>query len=148
MQIGMYTLDELHKMLDSAKKQNATLPLIPLIKIAIDAEEQRITNRARDTALLTMRPQYNKQEIVIRAMNIDTWCKDRHCVGIYYPVDDHFVFELEQTKRWFSLCKFLPRVGYHLIPEDSDCKFVITSIRFHDKRPKKTIFTAVPAKAA
>ena len=83
MQIGMYTLDELHKMLDSAKKQNATLPLIPLIKIAIDTEEQRITNRARDTALLTMRPQYNKQEIVIRAMNIDTWCKDRHCVGIY-----------------------------------------------------------------
>ncbi len=148
MKTGMYTLDELHKMLDSAKEQKAAQPLIPLINIAIDAEEQRIRNEARDAALRAQRPKYRIQEIVVRAMNIATWSKDRHCQGSYHPEGNHFIFEMEQTRRWFSQDSFLPRVGYLLIPADTQQQYVITKIDFLEKRPKKAIFTAVPYVAA
>ncbi len=148
MEIGLYTLDELHKMLDSAKGLKAAQPLIPLINTAIDAEEQRIKNAARDASLREQRPRYRIQEIVIRAMAIATWSKDRHCQGSYHPEGDHFIFEMEQTKRWFSQDSFLPRVGYLLIPTDTHQQYVITKIDFLGKRPKKSIFTAVPYVAA
>ena len=137
-------LEELHSMLETAKNSVASQPMIPLIETAIEAHEDNLKNIRIAEELKRKMP----KQIILRATHLATWAKDRHCVGIYYPVDDHYVFELEQTKRWFSLCKFLPRVGYLLIPEDNDCKFEITSIRFLDKRPKKTIFTAVPVKAA
>ena len=93
------------------------------------------------------RRQKDLKRIVLRATHIDTWAKDRYCLGVYYPIDDHYVFELEQTRNWFRREGFLPRVGYLLMPEDSRCTFEITKIDFHEKRPKKAIFTAIPARA-
>ncbi len=137
-------LEELHSMLETAKNSITAQPMIPLIETAIEAHEDNLKNIQLAAELKRKLP----KRIILRATGLDTWAKDRHCVGVYYPADDHFVFELEQTKRWFSLCKFLPRVGYLLIPEDSDCIFQITSVRFLDKRPKKTLFTAIPVSIA
>ena len=139
-----HKLEELHSMLETAKNSTTAQPMIPLIETAIEAHEDNLKN----IQLAAELQRKLSKRIILRATGLDTWAKDRHCVGVYYPADDHFVFELEQTKRWFSLCKFLPRVGYLLIPEDSDSKFQITSIRFLDKRPKRTIFTAIPVSAA
>lgn len=137
-------LEELHSMLETAKNSAATQPMIPLIETAIEAHEDSLKNMRIVEDLKRKLP----KQIILRATHIATWAKDRYCLGVYYPVDDHYVFELEQTKRWFSLGKFLPRVGYLLIPEDSNCKFVVTSVSYRDKRPKRTIFTAVPANVA
>lgn len=143
MEIGTYTLDELHKMLDSAKKQKAAQPLIPLINIAIDAEEQRIKNRARDIELRAMRPQYKIQEIIVRATNIDSRARDRHCEGSFHQEGDHFIFEMQQTKNWFRQKRFMPRTGFLLMPKNCQSEFVITSITFQEKRPKRAIITTV-----
>ena len=147
MEIGKYTLDELHRMLDSAKKQKAAQPLIPLINIAIDAEEQRIRNEARDAALRAMRPQHKIQEIIVRATNIDSRARDRYCKGSFHQEGDHFVFEMQETKNWFRHKRFLPRSGFLLMPNDCQREFVITDISYLGKRPKRAIFTAVPSDA-
>ncbi len=137
-------LHELRSMLETAKSSKTAQPMVPLIENAIACHEDRLKDIQRDASQKRRAP----KRIILRATHLDTWAKDRHCIGIYYPVDDHYVFELEQTKRWFSICKFPPRVGYLLIPEDTDCLFEITSISFLDKRPKKTLFTAIPTAAA
>ncbi len=137
-------LEELRSMLEAAKQSESTLLMVPLIEAAIEAYEYRLTSTKRVADLKRRIP----KRIILRATGLDTWAKDRHCSGIYYPKDDHYVFELDQTKRWFAICKFPPRAGYLLIPEDTNSQFEITSVSFLDKRPKKTVFTAVPSTAA
>lgn len=137
-------LEELRSMLETAKSSESTMLMVPLIEAAIEAYEYRLTSTKRFSCL----KQRAAKRIILRATGLDTWAKDRHCTGIYYQDDDHYVFELDQTKRWFAICKFPPRAGYLLIPEDSNCQFEITSVSFLDKRPKKTVFTAVPSTAA
>ena len=137
-------IEELRAMLEFAKTSVTARPMIPLIETAIEAREDSLKNIKLAAEMQRKKP----KNIILRATHLDTWAKDRHCVGVYYQVDDHYVFELQQTKRWFVLSQFLPRVGYLLIPEDSDCKFVITGISFLDKMPKKAVFTAIPAKAS
>ena len=137
-------VDELNSMLDIAKRSGSAQSVITSIESAIKLYKDCLKNIQRNAELQRKMPKH----IVLRATHLDTWAKDRHCSGVYYPVDDHYVFELEQTKRWFANYKFLPRVGYLLIPDGSNCTYEITSVAFLDKRPKKTIFTAVPVKAA
>ena len=38
-----------------------------------------------------------------------------------------------------TICKFPPRAGYLLNPENTNSQFEITSVRFLDKRLKKTV---------
>ena len=137
-------LEELRSMLETAKSSESAMLMVPLIEAAIEAYEYRLprTKRVSDLKRRAVK------RIILRATGLDTWAKDRHCSGTYYQEDDHYVFELDQTKRWFAICKFPPRAGYLLIPEDSNCQFEITSVSFLDKRPKKTVFTAVPSTAA
>ena len=137
-------LEELRSMLETAKRSKSAVSMIPLIEDAIEAHEGYL----RNIQFAAERQRNTPKRIILRATHLAYWAKDRHCLGVYYPVDDHYVFELEQTKRWFDICKFLPRVGYLLIPEDNECQFEITSISFLDKRPKKAIFTAILATAA
>ena len=137
-------LEELRSMLETAKCSQSAKSMTPIIEAAIEAHEDQLSSIRRVADLKRRLP----KRIILRATGLDTWAKDRHCSGIYYPEDDHYVFELDQTKRWFSICKFPPRAGYLLIPEDTNSQFEITSVSFLDKRPKKTVFTAVPSKAA
>ena len=137
-------LEELRSMLETAKASKSAVSMIPLIEDAIEAHEGYL----RNIQFAAERQRNTPKRIILRATHLAYWAKDRHCLGIYYPVDNHYIFELEQTKRWFDICKFLPRVGYLLIPEDSNCKYVVTSVSYRDKRPKRTIFTAVPANVA
>ena len=83
-------------------------------------------------------------DIIIHPMHVTTRCIDRHCEGSYRQEGDHFIFEMEQTKRWFNQDSFPPRVGYLLIPEGSNKTYEITKVDFLEKRPKKAVFTAVP----
>ena len=133
-------LEELRSMLETAKCSQSAKSMVPII----EAHEDQLSSIRRVADLKRSLP----KRIILRATGLDTWAKDRHCSGIYYPEDDHYVFELDQTKRWFSICKFPPRAGDLLIPEDTNSQFEITSVSFLDKRPKKTVFTAVPSKAA
>ena len=137
-------LADLRSMLEAAKSSETAQPLIPLIESAIEAHEDRLRNLNLRVPDAKRKPGKN---ITLRATHLDTWAKDRHCVGVYYPVDDHYVFELEQTQNWFRRSKFLPRDGFLLIPEDSSCQFEITGINYLSQRPKKAVFTAIPARA-
>ena len=95
-----------------------------------------------------MKERTRTQDIIVRATNLSYKVKDRHCKGSYHPDGDHFIFEMEQTKNWFAHDSFPLRIGYLLIPEDSQRKYVITKVDFRAKRPKRAIFTAIPVDSA
>lgn len=84
-------------------------------------------------------------DITILATHSNTRTKFRICQGEYYKSGDKYVFELEQTKRWFDQSSFTPEPGFLLIPEGSDCAYRITNVDYLNIRPKHAIFTAVPA---
>ena len=136
-------LEELRSMLETAKRSKSAVSMIPLIEDAIEAHEGYL----RNIQFAAERQRNTPKRIILRATHLAYWAKDRHCLGVYYPVDDHYVFELEQTKRWFGRCKFPPRTGYLLLPEDTDCIFEIRSISFLDTPPRKAVFTAAPVPA-
>ncbi len=137
-------LDEYRKMLEFAKENKTAQPMIPLLELAIETQEDLLKPRIRHAAL--QRKELKK--ITIRATNLDYKVKDRYCKGIFYSEADHFVFEMEETKRWFDRVGFPLRSGYLLIPEGIQSKYVITKVDFRSKRPKRAIFTAVPADVA
>ena len=88
-----------------------------------------------------IKPIYN---LSIRATGLDTKAHDRHCEGIMHHINGQLVFELEQTKRWFTLNHFIPRTGFVLIREDTQQEYTITNIDYRDTKPKKALFTVAP----
>ena len=124
-------LKELRSMLETVKSSESSPHMVPLIEAAIEANEKHL----RDSQCFSDLQRKMPKQIILRATGLDTWAKDRHCSGSYYQVGDHYVFELGQTKRWFGRCKFPPRTGYLLLPEDTDCIFEIRSISFLDNPP-------------
>lgn len=81
-------------------------------------------------------------DITLRSDRTDRHCKDRLCQGSFHDEENATIFEMEQTKRWFTLDSFIPKEGYRLIPEGSPFEYVITKVEYETKRPKRTIFTA------
>ena len=137
-------LDEYRKMLEFAKENKTAQPMIPLLELAIETHEDLLKPRIRHAA-----PQRKElKKISIRATNLDYKVKDRHCKGVYYPEGDHFVFEMEETKRWFNRVGFPLRPGYLLIPEGRQSNYVITKVDFRSKPPKRATFIAVPTDVA
>lgn len=75
----------------------------------------------------------------IRSNRTDYKIKDRLCYGTWHPKGDKSVFVLEQTRCWFRDSKFKIKPGFKVIPENSPYEYVVTEIRYPEKRPFKTI---------
>ena len=141
-------LDEYRTMLEFAKENKTAQSMIPLLEFTIEGQKDLLRACIRSLEFRTMEERTRTQDIIIRATNLSYKVKDRHCQGSYHPDGDHFIFEMEQTKNWFAHDSFPLRIGYLLIPEDSQRKYVITKVDFRAKRPKRAIFTAFLVDAA
>ena len=78
-------------------------------------------------------------DITIRSSRTDRKTKDRLCYGSYHYEGNKTVFELEQTRNWFKRDSFDLKPGFKVIPENSPYEYVVTSIRYPETRPFKTI---------
>ena len=137
-------LNEYRTMLEFAKGNKTAQPMIPPLELAIANLEDLLRPSIRN-------PGFKRKElrkITIRATNLDYKIKDRDCKGIFYPEGNHFVFEMEETKRWFDRVGFPLRIGYLLIPEGIQCRYIITNVEFLKRRPRKTVLNAVPVDVA
>lgn len=77
-------------------------------------------------------------DIIIRSNRSDYKIKDRLCSGTCYEEGDKMVFELEQTRNWFARDSFNLMPGFKVIPEVGPFEYVVTEIRYPEKRPFKT----------
>ena len=141
-------IEEYSSMLEFAKENKTAQSMIPLLELAIEGQKDRLRACLRSHEFQAMKERTRTQDIIVRATNLSYKVKDRHCKGSYHPDGDHFIFEMEQTKNWFAHDSFPLRIGYLLIPEDSQRKYVITKVDFRAKRPKRAIFTAIPVDSA